>query len=140
MKVLIDTNVILDVLLKRTPWVADAKAVWQAHEQHRIQGFVIATSITNLFYIARKLKGQPVALQCVLKCLAAFEVLPVDAHVLNDASTMPGSDFEDNVAIGCAVSAGLDVIVTRDSTGFVHSPVPAASPAELLARLALAKP
>jgi predicted nucleic acid-binding protein len=138
-KVLFDANVLLDVLLEREPWFADSQAVWQAHDRQQIQGHIIATSLTNLFYVARKLKGRSVALQCVTKCLAAFEVLDVDAQILNDASMMPGIDFEDNVAIGCARTAQLDLIVTRDSVGFVHSPVPAVTPAELLTRLVQAE-
>ena len=59
MKVLIDANVILDVLLNRSPWVTDSQAVWDANHQRQIHGYVVATTVTNLFYIARKLVGQP---------------------------------------------------------------------------------
>ncbi len=48
---------------------------------------------------------------------------------------MTGADFEDNLQIACAVEARLDAIVTRDTKGFAGSPVPALSPAELLARI-----
>lgn len=135
MKVLVDANVILDVLLNRQPWVVDSQAVWDANHQGRVQGYVVATAVTNLFYIARKLVGQPLALRGVFDCLAAFDVISVDGAVLFDAAKMPGTDFEDNVSIQCAVLSGMDHIVTRDVSGFVQSPVPAVSPAELLARL-----
>ena len=70
MKVLIDANVILDVLLNRSPWVTDSQAVWDANHRQQIHGQVVATTITNLFYIARKLIGQPLALSGVRDCLA----------------------------------------------------------------------
>jgi hypothetical protein len=135
MKVLIDANVVLDVLLNRQPWVVDSQRIWDANHQRRIEGHLVATSVTNLFYIARKLVGQPLALRGVLDCLAAFEVIPVDGVILGDAAALPGSDYEDNVTIRCAASAGMDCIVTRDPRGFTQSLVPSLTPAELIARL-----
>ena len=140
MKVLIDANVILDVLLNRSPWVTDSQAVWEANHQQQIQGHIVATSVTNLFYIARKLVGQPLALQGVRDCLAAFDVIPVNQTILHDATALPGSDFEDNVTIRCAVVSGMEAIVTRNLADFSDSPVPAFSPAELLSRLQAESP
>ena len=96
--------------------------------------------LTNLFDIARRLVGQPVALKGVCDCLAAFDVVPVEGVILNGAATMPGSDFEDNVTIRCAVTSGMDVIVTRNLADFTYSPVPAISPGELLNRISAASP
>jgi predicted nucleic acid-binding protein len=140
MKVLIDANVILDVLLNRSPWVADSQAVWEANHQQQIQGQIVATSVTNLFYIARKLVGQPLALQGVRDRLAAFDVIPVNQTILHDATALPGSDFEDNVTIRCAVVSGTEAIVTRNLADFSDSPVPAFWPAELLSRLRAESP
>lgn len=95
----------------------------------------MATAVTNLFYIARKLVGLPLALQGVSDCLAAFDIVPVDRSVLTEATSLPGSDFEDNVLIRCAVASQMDVIVTRNLGDFVYSPVEAISPADLLARI-----
>ena len=135
MKVLIDANVVLDVLLNRAPWVADSKAVWDANHHQQIEGYVVATTLTNLFYIARKLVGLPLALQGVCDCLAAFHVVPVDKTVLSEATTLSGSDYEDNVLIRCAVASQMDVIVTRNLADFVHSSVLAITPSDLLARI-----
>ena len=66
--------------------------------------------------------------------------MPVDQTILEDAATLPGSDFEDNVTIRCAVTSGMDVIVTRNLADFADSPVPAISPAELLKRIHIASP
>ena len=52
MNVLIDLNIILDVILKRPPWLTEATKVWDAHVQGQIRGHLVATSLTNLFYIA----------------------------------------------------------------------------------------
>jgi hypothetical protein len=49
---------------------------------------------------------------------------------------LPGPDVEDNVQIACAQLAGLDLIVTRDTAGFRHAPVPAIEPTAVVAYLA----
>jgi hypothetical protein len=65
----------------------------------------------------------------------ALEIVPVDRTALEMATTLPGSDFEDNLQIACAVQACLDAIVTRNPQDFAGSPVPVLTPAELLALL-----
>ncbi len=57
MKVLIDTNIVLDLLLEREPFVEDATALFEMVEMSRIQGYIAATTVTNVFYIVRKAQG-----------------------------------------------------------------------------------
>ncbi|MFO1006048.1 MAG: PIN domain-containing protein [Planctomycetaceae bacterium] len=135
MKVLIDANVVLDVLLNRTPWVAESRAVWDANHRQQIHGYVVATTLTNIFYVARRLVGFSLAMQGVRACLAAFHVLPVDGNALNEATNLAGSDFEDNVTIRCAANFQVDVIVTRNLADFSQSPIPAVLPGDLIARI-----
>lgn len=135
MKVLVDANVVLDVLLNRTPWVAESRAVWDANHRQQIHGYVVATTLTNMFYIARRLVGFSKALEGVRACLAAFHVLSVDGNVLIEATKLAGNDFEDNVVIRCAVNFQMDVIVTRNLADFSQSQIPAMSPSELIDRI-----
>jgi len=135
MRVLLDTNVLLDVLLQRAPWVTDSSAVWQAHDQGQITGFIMACAIPDVFYIARRLTSLDEALGAVRVCLEAFDVCAVDRQALSMAYTLSGRDFEDNLQMACASIAGVDAIVTRDAEGFRESPVPILAPGELLARL-----
>ena len=76
-RVLLDTNVILDVLLEREPFVADAAKIWQAVIDKTIQGYVTATTLTNIYYIAHKLKGPAVARFAVSEVLAVMRVCAV---------------------------------------------------------------
>jgi predicted nucleic acid-binding protein len=135
MRVLIDANVALDVILERQPWLDDSKGVWDACHEVRVVGHLVATGLTNLFYVSRRLIGTAKARAGVRMCLATFEIIPVGRSELERADTMAGSDLEDNVSLACALAAGLDAIVTRDSTGFAGSPIVVLSPAELLAQL-----
>ena len=135
MKVLVDVNVALDVILEREPWLKDSKGVWDACHETRIVGHLNATAVTNIFYVSRRLIGTEKARAAVRICLATFEIIPVGRDELQKADAMAGSDLEDNVSMACALAAGLDAIVTRDPKGFAGSPIPVLSPTELLARL-----
>ena len=88
MNVLIDVNILLDVLLDRQPWVSDSKGVWDANHRKEIHGFLVATALTNLFYVARRLVGHQRARQGVRDCLASFDVIAVNHQVLRDADAL----------------------------------------------------
>jgi len=135
MRVLLDTNVVLDVLLAREPWRADAAAVWQASDDGHIVGYLTASTMTDIFYLARRLAGLDVAQTSVRVYLEAFEICAVDRQALEQAAALPGSDFEDNLQIACATTAGLDAIVTRDKDGFQAMTTQVLTPAELLAKI-----
>ena len=135
MHILFDINVALDVLLKRKPWVTEAIAVWQANDERRIVGYILASAMTDIFYIARRLAGLEIARTTVRTCLEAFEICTVDRQALEQAETLPGNDFEDNLQISCASIAGIDAIVTRDKDGFKAATIPVWTPAELLTQL-----
>jgi len=135
MRVLLDTNVVLDVFLNREPWVEASKAVWQAHDEGRVIGYVMACAITDIFYIARRLADLEIARAAVRVCLDTFEICSVGRVALEEAREKGGKDFEDNLQIACAAIAGLDGIVTRDKTGFKDTAMPVWTPEELLAQL-----
>jgi predicted nucleic acid-binding protein len=138
MRVLLDTNVLLDSILQRPPWHREADAVLQAAALGHVSCAATTLSLATLFYVGRKVVGTAAARAGVRKYLAAFAILPIDKQTLVDADALPGNDFEDNVMIAAAVAASLDAIVTRNVADFTHSPVPAWDPAELLKRLAAA--
>ncbi len=128
LRVLLDTNVVLDWLLDRKPWSDEAQPLWEARDADRVVGYLPASVLTDVFYVARRKIGIPGANDAVDRCLAAFEVLAVDKALLQQARTLPGSDFEDNVQIVCAQAAGLDLIVTRNTPDFAHARMPAIEP------------
>ncbi len=135
MRVLPDTNVVLDVLLKRDPWAAHASAIWKAIDEGRLAGCVTASTITDIFYVARRLTDLETAQEAVRICLDAFEICAVDRQVLEHANSLRGSDFEDNLQIACAEASDLDAIVSRDVEGFAAAPMAVYTPAALLERL-----
>lgn len=135
MNVLIDTNIVLDVLLEREPRLVEAQAVWQACDDERITGYLLASTFTDIYYIARRTVGRDKAREAVEVCLAAFAICGIDRAVLEHALLLTGTDFEDNVQIAAALQSELDAIVTRNPHDFAHAPLPVLTPITLLAQL-----
>jgi predicted nucleic acid-binding protein len=132
MEILLDTNVILDVLLNREPWVRSASIIWRAIDEKRITGYIAACTLADIAYIAQRLKDQAAAHVALNLCLKTFDICPVDRRTVDEAIQLPGKDFEDNVQISCAVFAGVAAIITRDSAGFQATTIPALSPDEFV--------
>ncbi|NJK55735.1 MAG: PIN domain-containing protein [Pleurocapsa sp. SU_5_0] len=136
MKVLIDTNIILDFLLQRKPFFQDAELLFETVSTGKIIGYVTATTLTDIFYIARKHSGSiEVARQAVLETLTVMSICSVDRAILESALNSGFDDFEDAVQIFSAVAQNLDAIVTRDNRGFVSSPISVLSIQELLQQI-----
>ncbi len=135
MRVLFDTNVVLDVLLNRQPWVKESTAVWQASGEGQIVGYIVASTLTDIFYISRRSADLETAHKAIRLCLETFKICVVDRQALEQAEALSGNDFEDKLQIACAHIAGLDAIVTRDSAGFKPATIPVLTPVELLAQL-----
>ena len=132
---LLDTNVILDVFLERSPWSTDAAVLWQAKLDRRFVACATATSITDIFYITRRYAGREKAWQTVHTSLDQLSVIPVGIDELRLATTIGGNDFEDNLQIACAISNQLDLIVTRDLAGFPRDSIPILTPQQMLLKL-----
>lgn len=135
MLVLVDTNAVLDRFHRRQPCYAEAATFWDEVAAGQITVYVTASSITDLWYISRRNGGAAVAQALVTDVLTAFSIRPVDRQMIEAALLEPGNDFEDNLQIVCARAAGLDAIVTRDSSGFRASTLPVFTPAEAIAHL-----
>lgn len=137
MRVLLDTNVVLDLFLDRAPFADDTAALWLAHEQQRIDAYVAAITPINLFYIARKLRDERTARQAVVELLAALHVCPIDQGVLNSALSLPFRDYEDAVQHAAASSAGLEAIITRNEKDYSAATLPIFTPKEFIDKYSL---
>jgi predicted nucleic acid-binding protein len=133
--VLFDTNIVLDVILGREPWYPQAAMIWNANRDGKISAWVSASSLPTIFYVVTKQADLQKAHLAVENCLRSLAIVPVNRQTLELAQGLVRSDFEDNLQIACAIEAKFDAIVTRDSRGFLESPIPVLSPAELIARL-----
>ena len=133
MRVMLDTNVVLDVLQERAGFVENAVAVFEMVESNAITGLLCATTITTLAYLAGKAVGKPQATRQIRQLLALFEIAPVTRAVVDGALKSRSPDFEDAVLAESALLAGADAIITRNLRDFAHSPVRAHTPVQWLA-------
>ncbi|MBW4426199.1 MAG: PIN domain-containing protein [Nostoc desertorum CM1-VF14] len=132
MRVLFDTNVLLDALLAREPFVADAAFLLETVESRQIEGFMSATTVTDVYYlVARQTKSAEVAIAAVTQLLALMEICAVDLGVLKQAITLGLTDFEDAVQVASAMKLALEAIITRDVDGFTGSPILVLSPKDM---------
>ncbi len=136
MRVLIDTNIVLDFLLQREPFFQDADLLFQAIATEQVDGHITATTLTDIFYIARRhTRSIEQARQAVSETLNVMTICPVDRAILESALSSNLADFEDAVQIFSAVAQKLDGIVTRDRQGFTNSPISVFSIQELLSQV-----
>lgn len=133
MNVFLDTNVVLDVFANRQPFYANSARVWALAERGKIHGFVSALSMTNLYYVVRKLSSRRAAMEMLRAVRGCVGLTPCDASVLNLAIDAGFGDFEDAVQYFSARAAGADVLVTRDTDHFPDDDLPAMTPMAFLA-------
>lgn len=137
MTVLFDTDVLVDILLDREPFAEPAANLLAAAERGRIEGCVCAASVTDLFYLVRKVVGSATARGHIRNLLSILSVAPVHRGILDAALGSEFADFEDAVVAFTASSFGADLLVTRNVKDFKHAPLPVQTPSQLLAVLAV---
>ena len=135
MKVLIDTNVILDVLCGRTDFLEASSKVWKLCEINKLTGVISALSVPNIVYILRKELDPDKTKEIIDRLMLIFDIAELKSDDLRKAAAMKTNDFEDAVQMCCAERIGADFIVTRNIRDFVSSPVPAVKPSELIDRI-----
>ena len=132
MKILFDTNIILDLLLDRQPFVNNAQALFEKVESGKIEGYIGATTVTTLDYLLTKSLSVNEAKKIIKKLLKLFEVAPINRLILEDALESGFLDFEDAVLHSAAIHCGIQAIVTRDEKGFSKAKLAIYSPPALL--------
>ena len=139
-RALFDSDVLLDVLAQRQPFVVASAQALNTVMQQQVQGYVSGHAVTNLFYILRRYilrrqLGSEAARNLLLTLLQQIQVASVTDAVVRSALQSSIADFEDAVTSEAAFAAGLEVIVTRNISDFVASSVPAMRPEEFLTTL-----
>ena len=121
MRILLDTNIVLDVLMDRMPFSDTAVELFARVEDGAIIGYLCGTTITTVYYLAAKTLGAARAQEEIKKLLTLFEVAPVNRLVLESALAGDFNDFEDAVIHEAACHVGADAIVTRNLKDFKKS-------------------
>lgn len=135
MKVLIDTNVVLDVLCKREGFYEDAARIMKYCEVNKITGVISALTIPNIVYIMRKELDAQKTRDVIEKLQLVFTIADLKFDDIKKALSMNFKDFEDALQSACASRIKADYIITRNIRDFINSKVTAIKPTELLERI-----
>ncbi len=140
MRVLLDTNVIVDVLQRREPWFEDGQKIFYAIAKQQITGCITAKEAADIYFFSRKqFTGQgnvdAKARQVMSKLYALFEVIDTLGIDCERAIAIENNDYEDAIMIESAVRTGIDCIVTRNTEHFRISPIPVCSPSVFMQKL-----
>jgi predicted nucleic acid-binding protein len=133
MRVLLDTNVVMDVLMARQPFLEDSARVFDRIEQRQVDGFLCATCLTTVEYLLERDSVPAGTRRKIIKrLLGLFEIADVNRRVLEAAIDDNWADFEDAVTHQSARLKGVDVIVTRNVKDFAGATMSVWPPAEFL--------
>ena len=132
MKVFLDTNILLDVLLDRKPFCEPSSKMWRLAECGRIEAVISAISFSNVFYIVRKYAGKDAAQRTVEVMNVNFSVFPLTQDIIGRAIAAKLPDFEDSIQFFSAVACEADYIITRNAKDFPQDSIPVLSPAAFL--------
>ena len=119
MKLLIDTNVVLDVLLRREPFFRTAAEVLNLTQRDEVREYVSASAITDIYYIANKqMKDRDAVRDLLKRLLMVVSVVAVSEREIQNALNLAWGDFEDSVQYSVALLNEMDGIVTRNPSDY----------------------
>lgn len=135
MRVLLDTNVIVDVALERHPFYNQSIQALSFVYRRQIEGYVSASTFSDLYYIIRKEKGRVSALDFLRRLSTLCQIATVNQDAINMALGANFRDFEDAIQYSTAIINNLDAIVTRNPQDFPVATPRILTPQQLILEL-----
>jgi predicted nucleic acid-binding protein len=128
MKLLIDTNVVLDILLRREPHYENAAKIAVLSENNHIECYISASAATDIYYISNKeLRNKDTAIALLENLLKTFRIATVSESCILEALNLKWNDFEDCVQYTAGKNINVDYIITRNTSDFSKSQIKAIS-------------
>jgi len=137
LKLLIDTDVLLDVALDRRPFAEPACRLLDHLQSQPGDGVIAWHSVSNFYYLVRSAQGDAGTREFIRDLLDFLRVVAGDSDSVGAALDLPMSDFEDALQVVCAQAGNAAVIATRNTADYRTSPIPARSPADVVSDLGL---
>lgn len=135
MRVLLDTDVILDLVLARQPFLVEAKQIFTSIAKNEFEAFALNITIIHVYYFGRKQLGRDATLIELEKLLNLVSICSANASILHKAISSSIKDYEDAVQHECAVAENLDAIITRNTKDYKNSTIDVFSPDDFLQHL-----
>jgi predicted nucleic acid-binding protein len=128
MKVLIDTNVVIDAVNNRVPFNVSAEKILLLCAAENFGGLISASCVTDIYYISRKYyQNTDKAKEIIAKLFDVFTICDITKADLQKAFNLQVNDYEDAVVAQCASRCGCTAIISRNTKDFEYSPVKALS-------------
>lgn len=133
MRILIDTNILLDAIIGREPFFPAADAILKRCAEKKISGVMAAHSVPNMFFILRHTYSEEERRMILLNLCDILSVESINKkRIISALKQNDFNDFEDCLQSECAISAKVDYIITRNKADFAESPIPCLTAAEFL--------
>ncbi len=140
MTVLIDTNIILDILMKRIPFYETSNTVLSYCVSEKLKGYIALHSVSNIYYILRKHFSAEDRRKLLLGMLDLLQIANATHEGVKRALARNNfSDFEDCLQDECARRVFADYIITRNMDDFTKSQIPAVTPEDFIQKFNLQK-
>jgi predicted nucleic acid-binding protein len=114
LNILFDTNVLLDAIAAREPFRQDAERIVLMVAEEKIEGFVSAKSVADIYYVARKHMPEKVVREVLRNLFLVFSILPVFGEDCQLALESPLGDYEDAILAACGHRSAMKYIISRD--------------------------
>jgi len=132
---LLDTNIILDIALKRLPYFESSSQIFEKIGANSINGYVAATTIADIYYIVCKEKGATTAKDFISNLIKFVDVLGVHKDHILHALGSKVQDFEDAIQSSVAEHIGINILITRNTKDYIHSPLFILTPEQFIKHL-----
>ena len=133
-KLLVDTNIILDLLAKREGFYKDAQLLFTLADRKKVALFISALSIANVNYILTKVHGKDAARKILIQFKVLVNVLPFDDKITELALASDFTYFEDAIQYYTGLENGLNIIITRNKKDFKNSALPVLTAGEYISK------
>lgn len=134
MRILLDTNIILDIALKREPFFTDSVGVFKKIDNNAVYGFITTTTITDIYYIAKKDKGHAIAIEFISNLIQFVDIIGIDKDIVIESLISDITDFEDAIQSVASTFNEVDYIITRNTKDYRSSKVKAITPTEFISQ------
>jgi len=132
-KILLDTNIILDIALKREPHFENSAEIFKLIEKYAIEAYISATSVNDIYYIARKEKGNEAARAFITGLVGFVTIAGISRQTVMNALQSEIADFEDALQNYAAIETDCDYIITRNKSDFRNADIIVLTPTEFIA-------
>ena len=136
-KLLIDTNIVIDLLAKREDFYREAQELFTLADEKNISLFISSLTLANTHYVLSKYLNTRETRKVLIKFKVLVKVLPLEDKIMEWALSSDFNDFEDAIQYYTALDNKLDIVITRDKKGFKMSELPVLTAREYLNRLLL---